>query len=612
MPGIFGTAGRDSGAFDSLVRDFRDAWGPIETVRRGQIRLGGHAFGDRSAVAARPDAPSLAVDGEFSLYVALEKLGRRPSGEGNEGFELSTDSVGNIASVSKDDHALHIATDPSGMFPLYFAHRPNCLLFSSHLRPLSRAVGNVTLDPIGTTVYLHGAYFVGDHTFFQEIRRLLPGQGLVYGVDADALFVHERSRAWATAGEGRSQHRPLADVADEAWKLLGSATRDGLEGSFRPAIFLSAGWDSRTLAALIRHDGIDSDPVGLTHGDLESREVRLAGRIRGIADLPGQSRALEPEDFRLEFLRSVFTRAESAQFPYWARSAETAKSLGADVVTAGIFGEVLGGHYGLLPHQNGMARAASLLGLALPLAGFRDHVSPSREQIVGSFKKMLTERSSYLNRAFWSSGSSIDRSIGKAVEREFQRLSDRGVQSPTRLVEAFTTEHRGAQYIGAQLRTSRCVTEVSAPFGRTAALEFAAGLPFGAKVHNRLNQLILRRHAHEFLEPPLAATLVSASAPLLLQETSRVIRKMRQFADWRLHRLSGRRISPPRFGWINFEFLRDAPHLERIAGQLTHDIWDQNEIGRLLRSVRENEWEGSLHPVVHQMLKMLTVEWMLR
>lgn len=615
MPGMFGTAGLSTGVFEQLLSIYRGTWGQVGSLTAGAVRFGGHAFRGRSALMRHELGIAVAVDGEQSIYRDLEQR-RRPFVLQERRLSTGPATRGNVAVAEPDTGELHLATEPSGLFPLYYFRWNGGLAFASHLRPLARALAEldeVEIDPVGLTIFLHGAFYVGERTLFQDIHRVLPGQSLAFRIQDGSIAIRETSRLWATRDSKPFVPSSDVEVADRAWKNLTLAARRTAEGTSRAGIFLSAGWDSRTLLAAT----FETEVPGLSaysHGDLSSREIRLATQIRELAGLEGRTLPLREDLFDLDFLSSLFGRSEWLLFPYWARSAHAANADGCTVAMAGIYGEVLGGHYGPGARSGGVRRVGDVLARLLPLGPLQRGLlpPPSREDLVAELSGTLKARPWCLDDQLWRSHPGLEDAIREAVGGEFRRLANRGITGGASLAEAFTTEHRGAQYIGAQLRSARSALDVAAPFAHQEPLNFAATLPIGRKIHNRINRRILRRHAPDLLGPPLSATLVPASAPIIVQEASRFVRKSGEAVQWRAHRLTDGAIDPPRTGWINFEFLRESDVLDRLADQIRSDIWDREAIVERTRMVKSDEWEGTLHPLVHQFLKMLTVEWMIR
>ena len=129
-------------------------------------------------------------------------------------------------------------------------------------------------------------------------------------------------------------------------------------------------------------------------------------------------------------------------------------------------------------------------------------------------------------------------------------------------------------------------------------------LPFEEKVHNILNQAVIKKIAPELLEFPMAATLLSAKHPIILQEASRAARKILEGLKWKAHRMSKGLISEPRLGWVNFQFLSNNNNLYDVIDFLTQPYWDKKRMQVNLRKLSHT----SLHPTSDMLMKILTID----
>jgi hypothetical protein len=204
-------------------------------------------------------------------------------------------------------------------------------------------------------------------------------------------------------------------------------------------------------------------------------------------------------------------------------------------------------------------------------------------------------------------GPSYADALNEDASRALARLRERGIADGGRLVEAYLTETRGAQYIHGQNLALRASVDTATPFADPEVLQHASAIPLGAKVHNRLNRLVLRSTAPDLLRYPLAATLVSAGRPLLVQELSRVARK--GWEVWARRRyLAGARAAPARLGWVDFRFLARSDALRRLVESLRAPLWDREALEARVASVERDERNEPLHPMFDQLNKILTVD----
>lgn len=353
--------------------------------------------------------------------------------------------------------------------------------------------------------------------------------------------------------------------------------------------------------------------VGYTHGDLQSREVRLAERVCRTAGIDFHAEPLTNEIYRLETLKRGFCRTENVVFPHWHRAGAVLAAGGVGSTCAGIFGEVLGGHYGSAMLMGGLRKVATVGGALLRMSPSSDEPGPVSSRGTYDLLRLKTvAKPWYINAAFWHELSDIAARINADIKNDITRLEVRGVKTREGLVEGFLAEHRGAQYIGSQLLSCRANLDIAIPFADRDLLLVASRIPLHEKIHNLVNQSMLRNHAPELLRLPLAATLVRAGAPVFLQEASRLVRRVGEDLHWRLHFNTRGRIGPPRLAWVNVEFLRHRQMLDVIADDLQSDMWDKEAIRGCLKAAAAGRPAMPMHPISDAMLRVYSVDLMVR
>ena len=608
MSGIFGWIGGGPEAREALRREFSSSWPDARVRCLGDAALGGHAFGGASALQEAPDGTLAAVDGERSVYplAGAWAAGRTDALflPAAHGIEAAPACRGNVAVVEPGADALHLAAEWTGSFPLYYAEHRGGLLFSSLLRPLARAVG-APRDDLGILQFLRQAYTCAGRTQFAGVRRLLPGQSLRFR--DGALRAAERSRAWVGTLDGPG----LQAAAESAWSLLRRALEDGIPDGERSTLMMSAGWDSRTLLAAARGGRVAEALSCFCHGDVRSRELGIVERICRGEDVPS---FVEPIDDRVwdpDSLKHGFARVENVVFPHWHRAGRLLAEAGVRTVFAGVYGEVLGGHYGPAMLAGG-GRKIAAVGGELVGHGGADGGDGGLRSARQALRTGPLGRHWYLRSDYEAAITGAVDAFNADIEADLDRLESRGVARRDQLIEAFISEHRGTQYINAQILSCRAETDVVLPFAEHEAFAMATRLPLHAKIHNRVNREMLRRFAPELLRYPMAATLVPAGAPLLVQEASRLARSAWETARWKAHFRAPRLVDPPRLGWVNFEFLRTGRALHALIDDLRADLWDRDALRGRVAEVRDRSWSQQLHPIFDQFSKIYTTDLLLR
>jgi hypothetical protein len=605
MPGLFGAVGAPPDTLDLLEREFRARWPDARIERARDSLICGHAFANALAVHRIGPSLVLAVDGEWSLYrEAADEVTRdadRFLTVRDDAPDLEFASAGNAALLDLRSRSISLAVDPSGAFPLYYVERGGGLLFGSLLRPLALAI-SASRDDLAVLEFLRQAYTVDGKTVYSGIRRLLPGQALTYR-PGSTLRLHERSTAWA----GRDDLAP-DEAVDRAWDGLAAAVRRGRPAD-SSALMMSGGWDSRTLLAAM--DAAGSGIMCYSHGDTASRELRL---VRRLSDTVGVRCRLEPIDDRAldpDHLRRGFERTENVIFPHWHRAGQLLADEGITCIAAGVFGEILGGHYGPAMVAGTVGKARSIAGSLLGRGVRRSASSgPSAREYL---RTPRFGRHWYLAEQYETAIEAPHERMDAAVDSALRRLEARGAREPVALVEAFVSEHRGTQYINAQLLSCRAATDVSLPFAGGELFSFSTRVPLDAKIHNTLNRRMLARYAPALLRVPMAATLVPARYPLFAQEASRVVRKVFELSATSLHRATGGVIPSPRLTWANFEFLRDGQSLLGIVEDLHSEIWDRDAMRHQIAAL-EAQPRAAFRPgpMLDQLSKVYTIDLTMR
>ena len=611
MPGIFGAVGFAPEVYEQLSRKFAEPWGSSEVAALAGGIIGGHAFPPHRALYVCRDGIAFAVDGEVSAYLNAGKS----ADQGPRLFELSSGRLtlsleckGNVALVDSNSGLWYLATEWSGTFPLYYLLADTGLVFCSRQRPVAKLLG-LGLDPLGLVEFLRYAYTFAGRTSFEGLKRLLPGQVLTYDPSGKKFTLCEASKAWA-----RDQREEFERdvVADRCWHTLLEAVKRSMPGHLRHAVMLSGGWDSRSLLASAAVHVPRDRLLGYSHGDLNGRELQIARNVCKALSLPFRAEPLDDRAFDLELLNRGFSCMENVSYPYWHRAGMVLSEAGIDCVSAGLHGEILGGQYSLSNLFHGAAKAAAVARILLGLPAKERTIKSSNHRVLDFFRVGKLTKPWYLSREFWEAIHKPAEAMNGDIEKDFSRLLARGVLEPDKLVEAFQTEHKASHQFISQILSCRARMDIAIPFIDREYLFLVSQIPIEMRIHNSLNRLMLRRHARRLLEFPCAAMLVPASSPVLLQEVSRVFRNAIEDGRWAIHFKTGGIVSPPRFSWMNSEFLRTCQSFRLIEGDLRCPLWDQEAIGRRISDILQGRWQRRLDDIADVMMRFYTVDLTLR
>ena len=613
MPGLWGGIGCKPERYEELQRWFVTVWGKCENFSAHRVFLGGHAHGDASSLYSTGEELYFVVDGESSIYRSASRFVRenKPSlfQFKDNRFQPTVYCKGNIVIYGQNKNELHLLTECTGLFPLYYAQVDNGIIFSSHLKPLAKAIG-AKPDPVGIIEFMRYGYILAGRTHFKGIRRLLPGQCIEYKQIHNHLRIYETSRAWTKLVDGVE----FKEIPERVWHVMGNALYRCLEASEQYALMTSAGWDSRLLFAGIREYMDISRFQGFSHGDLQSREIAIAAKIFNNSNIKYHLEPLTSSLFDLGFLQQGFTRVENVIFPFWHRAGACLSEAGVHNVSAGVFGEVIGGH-----------NCMSLL-----LGSSWDKMFFVASQVLGLKTKQFSEGKQntryvynflhldYLNKPwyvredYWRSITSIKELINADIKESLHRLESRGVKNGEQLIESYITEFLACHNWGSQLLNCHAYLDINNVFGDQELFNLASSIPLSIKVHNSLNRAILGRYAPDLLRFPTAAILAPVRFPMIVQEATRILRKALYKISWEMNFLTQGIFKPRFLGWDNFEFLRNGKMFKILIDDIKNDIVDKNIIEEFVSKIVRRKTKEPLFNVSNQFMKIYTTDLMLR
>ena len=604
MAAVFGCLHARSGD-PMLLAAQMAAVGDCETVAVPGGILGGRAHPPWQWLHAQDAGGWALVDGEASFYHAAAGQPGAICRRGADGPRLALPHAGNCVLFEPAPARCHLLSDWTGAFPLYYALRDGGVVFSSHLRPLARAIG-APVDPVGVAEYVVFEFTLGARTMFRGVSRLLPGQVVSVDLDRGAVRVDETSLLGTEqpAEPGRDDD----DAIDRLWETwLRALAARAIPEDRRLGLMMSAGWDSRLILGGLMSQGEIGRIVTYTHGDPASRELRLVERIQRRVGGTGRTAPLGPAMYDPAVLEECFRRSEQALFPHWYEAAKQLQADGARSLWSGVFAEILSGIYTPGFVLNGVAKLRSV---SRSLAGGGESITVGRDGMRAYLEGGLAKRPRALSAEFWAAVRERRDELEADVEVTLARFERRGVPTDSRFAEAFLCEMRATNYLMAQVLTGRAVMDVGLPFADPELRTLATRIPIDRRFRNRLHRRMLLRHRPELLRFSTAGTMLDASAPLALQELSRMVRVALDFPRWRLYFATAGRIEPPRRTWYNFEFLRADRSLDALVGELRSPIWDRAALERLLERQRTFDLQRPVYP--DSFLKPFGVDLMLR
>lgn len=172
-----------------------------------------------------------------------------------------------FAIVDQRSHAMYLARDRLGIKPLYYHATPGRLCFASELKALFQD-SRVPRTPDTGVLYrflLHRVHDAGEETFFEGVKRLLPGHFMIVTANGDTTV----ERYWSPEVNPEfSSSLTDAEYAEAFEELFERVIRRHMIADVPVGVSLSGGLDSSgvssVMASLMRA-GADTHTEGLLH-----------------------------------------------------------------------------------------------------------------------------------------------------------------------------------------------------------------------------------------------------------------------------------------------------------------------------------------------------------
>lgn len=501
---------------------------------------------------------------------------------------------GILIAANPADDRIHIFNDGYGAFPVYVNNSPRAgePLISDSLQCFS----GHNVDWASFYQFLSLGYVFGAYSLFDGVSRLEANHGLKLNYENSTPVISRFPLKNFWRGSGPANTDDLIDIF-----------RDEAKGFGDTQIMMSGGWDSRLLLSVLEH----KKPLLYTHGNLQSREIAIVRDIASACDLPVVEHSFDPADFDEALFSDYLRNNESAMFTHWHAAGSHATQHGL-LMTAGTFGEVLGGHYGTLNMLPGKKKHVSLLMHMIGAGAFLDNVLHLHDQ-----KTVLKYLRMSNYRVFWfvegqladdlRSRDLVEQS-NRRLEALFQSYENQGMEDAQAMFERFYTEHRGGQYINRQLTNAAQGNRFRNIFTNRELLAAAPSMPFSRRAHNKINKEIIKQLNPKLLDFPMAATLANARRPLLVQEVSRATRKLVESkpAMATLYRRFSR-YGDRSFGWNNFREIVNEGWLESLGPLLSGTLWDHQ---KLVDAVIMDH-ESNMYPFFDMVSKATTLDYLI-
>lgn len=150
---------------------------------------------------------------------------------------------------------LMLARDRVGKKPLYYFHRNGTFLFASELKALlAHPAVDREISPEGINYYFMLGYIPRQFTVFKSIKKLLPGNYLIYKNGEIAIYPY-----WTLPNRVNTDLNSEEECVDKLLNILEESVKLRMISDVPLGIFLSGGVDSSIVATLMARNS--SKPV---------------------------------------------------------------------------------------------------------------------------------------------------------------------------------------------------------------------------------------------------------------------------------------------------------------------------------------------------------------
>ena len=325
LPG-FGMALMDHGLLENGPQPAQDATGRISLLLDGEL----YNTSELKRRLSRASQMCSLTPPELCLRLILQ--------EGEDVIRLFN-GLFCLVLYDRDRKRLTLVSDRYAFRPIFYKAGPQEVLFGSELKALCVADrARPAIDKIGTAeLFCYGAHFQ-ERTWLQDYHRLEPATILT--VEPGRI---QTRRYWNYRHQDNAPKLDQETYFTVFGALLDRAVERCMQGSKRIGIFLSGGYDSRSVAASIRRHHL---PIpAFTFGHAGSRDARFAAMLARRLQL--DHTALNGRDpYLYSTCRSIVWRTEG-MLPFSQTTSISCHHImksKMDIILTGFLGEFSGSH----------------------------------------------------------------------------------------------------------------------------------------------------------------------------------------------------------------------------------------------------------------------------
>jgi len=431
----------------------------------------------------------------------------------------------NISIIDKKTKKLYLANDPGGLFPLYYTVQDKTFYASTHLYLLAKAL-NAKPDYVQVIAKEVFGYAVGPFTYFNGIKRLLPGELVIF----DPHNGTTQSKLTETFFQG--YRKPGKDILERVYHALEKPIKSIVEQDPTVGVMLSEGFDSRLLASLFKRAG--AEVSSYTHGTTGTKGMREAERVAAKLGLNHHYEdAIFPSN--QDQIKSLLLLSDNLHVPFWHGGSAYFRKTVANIVTAGTaLDSTLGGHIFYKSSRNRakaiFQRYQEIVRQNLGIISDQ-YIEKLSQELIDNFLDIDIKRlARRINERFVPDIAEILLSqfdlFIDCLESEFQRLADTGSTLPSLQLQRFFLDHRARRFSYGQELMLRINNRVVVPSYERIFLQEVTTIPIAYKLNHGLYLRLLRKYFPISASIPTGNYLLPANFPRFFLESSRFLGKV--------------------------------------------------------------------------------------
>ncbi|MCE2846996.1 MAG: asparagine synthase (glutamine-hydrolyzing) [Sphingobacteriales bacterium] len=184
-----------------------------------------------------------------------------------------------IAVLEPAKNTLTLIRDRAGVKPLFYHVHPNGMLFGSELKAFHRHPSFAkSVNPEGLGLYFRYGNIPAPHTIFKDTFKVSPGEFIQFDLNSGKRSAQTYWNVLDTVNQ------PLSDISyaealQETTKLMESAFQYRMVADVPVGVFLSGGYDSTAVAALLSGSGKPLNTYTIGFDDASFDESAYAEKV---------------------------------------------------------------------------------------------------------------------------------------------------------------------------------------------------------------------------------------------------------------------------------------------------------------------------------------------